>query len=385
MRKFRRLAGAGFAALALMLVAASCGDDDSVEPTGGGSDVTGSLNISGSSTVEPITSLVAERFRGLNPGVSEIAVAAPGTSDGFALFCDGETDVQDASRPIDEEEVAACEKGGVEYIELEIALDGLSVVGNPQNAIDVPELRRPLRAVRSRVRRVRDLGGRERPRGRGRRQRGFPDAPLTIVAPGDESGTYGAFIDLAIGDIAEERGEPDDVLRKDYQVSADDNVIIDNAANNASGLGFVGLAFAENAGDTVKEFEVDGGEGCVAPSSETVVDGSYPLSRSLYLYVNLEKVSSNPALAALHRLLPLRRGHRRRGRGASTSRCRTTGWPRRGTRGTAGTPDRPDRRAGRAPAPGPSVGRCPMVGSDRVDAEGRLRWRARVRSRARST
>ena len=285
-----------FAGLAVLtLAAAACGGGDDDNGTAGdGEEISGSLNISGSSTVEPITSLVAEKFQGENPGV-EIAVDGPGTSDGFELFCNGETDVQDASRAIDEEEVAACEEGGVSYVELEVAFDALSVIGNPANGVqclsfgDLYALFGPesdgfetwsdANALAS------EVGG----------NGGFPDAPLTIVAPGAESGTFGSFIDLAIGDIASER-EQEETLRTDYNSSGDDNVIIDNAAGNESGLGFVGFSYAENAGDSVKEFEVDGGDGCVAPSAEAVIDNSYPLGRSLYIYVNQEKLESNPAL-----------------------------------------------------------------------------------------
>ncbi len=277
----------------LTLVAAACGDDGD---SGNGNDgeVTGSLNISGSSTVEPITSLVAEKFQSENSGV-EIAVTGPGTSDGFELFCNGETDVQDASRAIDEEEVAACEESGISYVELEIAFDALSVIGNPDNPIDclsfgdLYALFGPESGGFDTWADANDLAAEVGGNG------GFPDQPLTIVAPGAESGTFGSFIDLAIGDIAGER-EQEETLRTDYQSSGDDNVIIDNAAGNASGLGFVGFSYAENAGDTIKEFEVDGGDGCVPPSPETVIDNSYPLGRSLYIYVNQEKLTSNPAL-----------------------------------------------------------------------------------------
>lgn len=282
---------------ALTMVATSCGDDD---PAGdGGNDLSGSLNISGSSTVEPITSLVSEKFRTANPGV-DIAVDSPGTSDGFELFCNGETDLQDASRPIDEEEVAACGENGIEPIELEVALDALSVIGDPSNSIECLNLG--------------DLYALFGPESEGFENwsdanalaaevggnGGFPDQPLTIVAPGDESGTYGSFIDLVgTDDLAEERTVSEDIaadLRPDYQISADDNVIIDNAAGTQGGLGFVGFAFAENAGESIKEFEVDGGDGCVAPSPEAVIDGSYPLGRSLYIYVNPTKLEENPAL-----------------------------------------------------------------------------------------
>jgi phosphate transport system substrate-binding protein len=294
MRRSRTVGPLLAAAVALGLVAAACGDDD----TGGGGDVptvaSGSLNISGSSTVEPITSLVAEGFQGANPGVL-VAVEGPGTSDGFELFCNGETDINDASRPIEEEELAACEENGVTPIELEVALDALSVIGHPSNPLtcmnfgDLYALVGPesegFETWSDADGLAQEVGG----------NGGFPDLPLQIVAPGDESGTYGSFIDIAIADLAEER-EQDEVLRADYQSSADDNVIVENAAGSEGGLGFVGFSFAESAGDTIKEFEVDGGDGCVAPSADAVVDGSYPLSRSLYIYVSAEKLDENQAL-----------------------------------------------------------------------------------------
>jgi phosphate transport system substrate-binding protein len=290
--------------LVLSLVAAGCGgDDDDGGSTGdGGEEITGSLNISGSSTVEPITSLVAEKFQTANPGVSEIAVDGPGTSDGFELFCNGETDINDASRAIDPEEVAACSENGIEPIELEIALDALSVIGNPSSSVsclnfgDLYALFGPesdgFNSWSDANALAQEVGG----------NGGFPDQPLTIVAPGEESGTYGSFIDIVgTDDLAEERGVEEDLaggLRGDYQPSADDNVIIDNAAGTQGGLGFVGFAFAENAGESIKEFEVDDGEGsgCVAPGADAVIDGSYPLGRSLYIYVNPTKLESNPAL-----------------------------------------------------------------------------------------
>ncbi len=295
MVRFRRAASIVTAVLALTLVAAACGGDDDPGGTdGGASEVAGSLNISGSSTVEPITSLVAEKFQSQNPDVL-VAVDNPGTSDGFELFCNGETDINDASRAIDEEEVAACEENGVTPIEIEVALDALSVIGNPANSItclsfgDLYALFGPESSGFDSWSDANDLATEVGGNG------GFPDAPLTIVAPGEESGTYGSFIDIVIADLAEERKQ-DEALRTGYQTSADDNVIVDNAAGTESALGFVGFAFAENAGESVKEFEVDGGEGCVAPSAEAVIDGSYPISRSLYIYVSAEKLAENPAL-----------------------------------------------------------------------------------------
>jgi phosphate transport system substrate-binding protein len=286
---------AGFVALAV--VAAACGGTSSGGSGSGAQDLSGSLNISGSSTVEPITSLVAENFQSANSGV-DVAVDGPGTTDGFQLFCKGETDINDASRQIADDEKQACSSGGVDYIELPIGRDALTVVGNPSNPLDCLTLG--------------DLYALFGPESQGFKNwsdaddlakqvggnGGFPDEPLTIVAPGEESGTYGSFIDLAIKTIADERGKPVDQLRPDYQISADDNVIIDNAEGTQGGLGFVGFSYAQNAGANVKEFEVDNGGGCTAPGADSVNDGSYPLARTLYLYVSKEKLASNPALKA---------------------------------------------------------------------------------------
>ena len=290
MTKFGRMARVGAGVAVLTLVAAACSSDGS---TSGGGDVpaglTGSVIISGSSTVEPISNLVAELFAASNPDV-EIRVDGPGTGDGFELFCAGETDISDASRPIEDEEIAACEENGISYTELEVGLDGITVMGSPSNTVtclnggDLYALFGPqsegIDTWNGADSLASEVGG----------TGGFPDLSLEITAPGEESGTYDAFIELSgIPDIAEAQGLPEDdweTLRKDYTASPTDNVIITAMASSDGALGFVGFAFAESAGDAVKEFEVDGGDGCVAPSAETVIDGSYPLSRSLYIYVS---------------------------------------------------------------------------------------------------
>ena len=280
--------------LALSLIAAACGGD---ETPGGGStgpteSLTGSITISGSSTVQPISSIVAEIFNETNPDVA-ISVDGPGTGDGFELFCNGETDISDASRPIEPDEAKACEKNGIEFTELEVALDGVTVMTNPENSSvsclnsgDLYALLGPQSDSIDTWAEADPLATKVGGTG------GFPDAPLEITAPGVESGTYDAFIELAgIEDIALEQGVPEDeaaALRKDYTASSNDNVIITAMEGSPSALGFVGFAFAEEAGDAVKEIEVDGGSGCVGPSAETIADGSYPLSRSLYIYVSSE-------------------------------------------------------------------------------------------------
>ena len=294
--RYPRRAGAIVAgALVLTLVGAACSKNSS----GGGSsgNLTGSLNISGSSTVEPITSLVAENFQSANTGVN-VAVDGPGTTDGFVLFCKGQTDINDASRVIADDEKKACSQGGVNYIELAIGRDALTVIGNPSNPLDCLS--------------VGDLYALFGPESQGFKNwsdadnlakavggtGNFPNEPLTIVAPGTESGTYSSFIDLALKSIADARGKPDDTLRPDYQSSADDNVIVNNAEGTTGGLGFVGFSYAQGAGSKVKEFKIDNGNGCVAPSAATVIDGTYPLSRTLYIYVNADKLATSAALKA---------------------------------------------------------------------------------------
>jgi phosphate transport system substrate-binding protein len=295
---------------ALALVSAACGGDDNggnTGSTGGGGatsneNLSGTITISGSSTVQPISSLVAELF---NEDVSSnvsISVDGPGTGDGFVLFCDGETDIQDASRPIEDEEKAACDKGGVQYVELAIAYDGITVMTNPANSSvtcldqgDLYALFGPesdgIDTWNGADQLAQQVGGKG----------GLPDAPLEITAPGTESGTYDAFIELAgIEDTALSQDVPEDkaaTLRTDYHSSPDDNAIITAMEGSDTPLGFVGFAFAENAGEGVKILQVDEGSGCIAPSRDTIADQSYPLSRTLYIYVNKAKIS-DPAIKA---------------------------------------------------------------------------------------
>ena len=289
-----------------LLVAACGGGEDGGNGGGtgatGSGDLTGTITISGSSTVQPISSLVAELFNeDVAPNVS-ISVDGPGTGDGFVLFCGGETDIQDASRPIEQEEMDACAEAGIEYVELEVAFDGITVMTNPANSVECFNLgdlyalfgpeSQGFASWNDANALATEVGG----------TGDFPDAPLEITAPGEESGTFDAFIELAgIEATALGRGVPEDQaagLRKDYQPSPDDNVIISAMEGSPSALGFVGFAYAQEAGDQVKELQVDGGSGCIAPSVDTIADGSYPLSRSLYIYVNTAKLAEVPAVKA---------------------------------------------------------------------------------------
>jgi phosphate transport system substrate-binding protein len=311
--KKRRWAWLGIL-MAFSLVAAACGDDDddtasgdeggsaSAPTDGGGGDISGSINISGSSTVEPITSLAAEAFQTENEGV-DIAVDGPGTGDGFVLFCDGETDISDASRAIDEEEAATCEANGIEYVELQVAYDGLTVMtsANNENAPECLSFADLYALIGPEAEGFENWSDAQALAQELGSTTELPDAPLDLTGPGTESGTYDSFIELALADIAESRGQADDTTRTDYESNADDNVIISNVEASDTSLGWVGFAFAEEAGDQVTEIptsaEPGDPDGCVAPSDETISDGSYPLSRPLYIYVNAANAEENPALA----------------------------------------------------------------------------------------
>ncbi len=312
--KKRRLAWLSIV-LAFSLTAAACGDDDDdagtdtggdtgegASPEGGG-DVSGSINVSGSSTVEPITSLAAEAFVGENDGV-DMAVDGPGTGDGFELFCDGQTDISDASRPIDEEEAATCESNEIEYVELQIAFDGMAVMTSAGNenapeCLSFADLYALIGPEAEGFADWSDAQGLAQDLGSTTE---FPDAPLDLTGPGTESGTYDSFIEIALAGIAETRGLAEDQIettRTDYESNSDDNVIIGNIEASDSSLGWVGFAFAEEAGDQVTEIPISAEPGgdCVEPTAETISDGSYPLSRPLFIYVSTAAADENAAVA----------------------------------------------------------------------------------------
>lgn len=318
-------------AVSLGLVAGACGDDDeSAETTettvaeettettvaeettettmaegGETSDVEGDVFVTGSSTVEPISVKVAEEFEAVAPNVN-VSVEGPGTGDGFVKFCAGEADVSDASRAIKDEEAADCEANGVEFVEITVGYDGMAVITNPANdaieCLTFEDLYALLGPESTGFGNWADAQALATEMGSATT---FPDAPLDVTAPGTESGTYDSFVELVIEAAGEARVEggfisEDDVaaLRPDYASSADDNTIISNIEASDTSLGFVGFAFAEEAGDLVKEIEVDGGDGCVAPTAETIADGTYPISRPLFIYVSVPAATENPAVVA---------------------------------------------------------------------------------------
>ena len=295
--KLKHWSLAAVAALALPL--AACGGDSSSEGTDNAdSGLSGSIVVSGSSTVEPISIAVAEEFSAANPNVN-ISVDGPGTGDGFKLFCAGETDINDASSKVKDTQLEECAANGIEMIELQVGNDGITMMTNTKNTavdcVSFPQIYALIgpesqgfgswsdaNAVAA------DLGD----------TNSLPNAPLSIVGPGEESGTFSSFIEIVIEEFNEDRGQ-DATTRPDYQASADDNIIIQGIQGSDTSLGWVGFAFAKEASN-VKILQVSeeaGGE-CVTPTDETIADNSYPISRPLFIYVNKAKAESNPALAA---------------------------------------------------------------------------------------
>lgn len=294
------------ALVAVALIAAACGGDDNGDAESGDNaeDLSGSIAISGSSTVEPISAAVASKFNSQYPDVA-VSVEGPGTGDGFELFCNGETDVSDASRAIDpDEEIPACEKNGIEYIELKVGIDGLTVMTNPANTeveclsyADLYALLGPesegFENWSDADKLAGELDGTNAP---------YPDAPLDVTAPGVESGTYDSFAELVLEDIAvEERKQNEDgpFIRPDYQASPNDNVIIQGIEGSESSLGWVGFAYFQQNSEGVRAIPIaEEGDDCVEPTYETISSGEYPIARPLFIYINAAKAEENPALAA---------------------------------------------------------------------------------------
>ena len=259
------------AALALGVVA--CGDDDDDDGGGdsGGGGVSGEIAIDGSSTVFPFAQAAAEQFQTENPDV-RITVGQSGTGGGFEKFCAGETDISDASRPIDsEEEVPICEKNGVTYKELEVAADGIAIVTNPALEVEclTTDQLKELWQSGSKVKSLSEIDS------------GLPDSELSLYGPGTDSGTFEFFTETINGEEANSR--------KDYQPSEDDNVLVQGVEGDEGGLAYFGHSYAEQNKDALNIVQVDGGKGCVEPTTETIQSGEYaPLARPLFMYPSEE-------------------------------------------------------------------------------------------------
>jgi phosphate transport system substrate-binding protein len=267
--------------LAIGMLAAACGggnnDGGSAD---GGSQLSGTINIDGSSTVAPLSEAAAELFQEQNSGV-RVTVGTSGTGGGFEKFCAGETDISDASRAIEADETAACESKGIKYEEVQVANDGLSVVVNNQNTWANCLTTAQLKTIWDKGSKVNNWN---------QVDPSFPNEPLKLFGAGTDSGTFDYFTNAING----EEGRS----RSDYSATEDDNVTVTGVSGTKGGLGYFGLSYLQENQGKVKGVQVDGGSGCVAPSTETVQDGSYtPLSRPLFIYPS-DKALERPEVKA---------------------------------------------------------------------------------------
>lgn len=270
------------AATALAVSLAACGGQDT-ETTSSEGGLAGSVAADGSSTVAPLSEAAADRFRDEEPDVN-VTVATSGTGGGFKAFCAGETDISDASRPIKDEEAAECEAAGIEFTEIVMANDGLSVVVNTENDW-------------AQCLTVEQLNTMWAPESEGKITNwnqidpSFPDQPLSLFGAGTDSGTFDYFTDAINGE--------EGATRTDYSPSEDDNITIQGVQGDVGAVGYFGLSYVEENQGAIKALEIDGGTGCVAPTTETVQNGEYtPLSRPLFIYVANASYTDKPQVKA---------------------------------------------------------------------------------------
>ena len=274
-RSFRRAIVPGIAVLGLALTA--CGGDSEGSEGGGAS---GSVSVDGSSTVFPMSDAAYELLAEENPDI-KVTVGESGTGGGFEKFCADQTDISDASRPIDEEEeVPLCEEAGVEYTELQVATDALTVVVHPDLDVDCLTTEQLIKLWEpgSTVTNWNQLDP------------SFPDEEITLFGPGTDSGTY----DYMAADVI---GADSEATRDDYESSEDDNVLVQGVAGTEGATGYFGYTYYEENADSLKALAIDDGNGCVEPSAETAQAGEYtPLSRPLFIYVKNAAYTDNEAV-----------------------------------------------------------------------------------------
>ncbi|MQA88453.1 MAG: phosphate ABC transporter substrate-binding protein PstS family protein [Streptosporangiales bacterium] len=266
MSSLRRGVGPLLIALATAGAVAACGGGGAAGG-GGENQLSGSVRIDGSSTVAPISTVAAEQFMTQNPGV-QVTVGTPGTGGGFEKFCAGETDISDASRPIEDDEKQVCGKNGIQFDEFSVATDALTVVVSKQNTwakcLTVDQLKQ-IWEPNSKVKTWKQVDP------------SFPNEPLKLFGPGTDSGTFDYF--------TEEINGEEGASRTDYSPSEDDNVIVQGVAGSKGGLGYFGYSYFEENQDKLNAVQIDGGDGCVEPSVQTAQDGSYtPLARPVFIY-----------------------------------------------------------------------------------------------------
>jgi len=238
------------------------------------------IQIDGSSTVFPITEAVAEEFQKSKKGKIKVTVGIAGTGGGFKKFCRAETDISDASRPILKSEIEDCKKSGVQFIELPIAYDALTVIINPKNdwvkSLTVADLKKMWEpAAQGKVTTWNQIRSE------------WPNSPLKLFGPGADSGTFDYFTEAIVGKAKSSRG--------DFTASEDDNVLVQGVANDRNALGYFGFAYYIENQNKLKAVAIETGKGAVAPSPKTVEDGSYqPLSRPIFIYISKKSLDSKP-------------------------------------------------------------------------------------------
>jgi phosphate transport system substrate-binding protein len=234
---------------------------------------TQTVRVDGSSTVFPITEAVAEEFQKSKRNQIKVTVGVSGTGGGFRKFCRGESDVQNASRPITKNEMAECQKNGVQYVEMPVAYDALSVVINPKNEwlkeISVDDLRKIWEpAAQGKITRWNQVNA------------AWPDRPIRLFGAGTDSGTFDYFTEAVNGKSKASRG--------DFTASEDDNVLVQGVSRDVDAMGFFGFAYYAENRDKIKALPISwkGGR-AVGPTEQTVINGTYqPLSRPIFIYVN---------------------------------------------------------------------------------------------------
>jgi phosphate transport system substrate-binding protein len=237
------------------------------------------VQIDGSSTVFPITEAVAEEFQKAKKGKIKVTVGISGTGGGFKKFCRGETDISDASRPILKAEMDTCKQAGIQYYELPVAFDALTVMVNPKNdwitsmtVADLKKIWEP--TAQGKIMNWNQV------------RSSWPNAPLKLYGAGTDSGTFDYFTEAIVGKAKASRG--------DYTASEDDNVLVQGIANDRNALGYFGFSYYAENQNRLKAVAIDGGKGPVTPSAKTVEDGTYqPLSRPIFIYVS-KKAAEKP-------------------------------------------------------------------------------------------
>jgi len=260
--------------IALALIVVACGEKKETTKSEGAT-LEGTIKVDGSSTVFPITEAVAEEFRAVQPKV-KVTIGVSGTGGGFKKFSRGETNISDASRPIKDIEKAACAENNINYIELEVAYDGLAVLVHPENdwvdSFTIEELKKIWEPdAQGKIMKWNQI----RPE--------WPNEEIHLYGPGVASGTYDYFTEAIVGKSGSSRG--------DFTASEDDHVLVQGIAGDKYSLGFFGLAYYTENKDKLTLIGVNNGETVVKPTLETVSNGTYsPLSRPLFIYVNSTSV-----------------------------------------------------------------------------------------------